>query len=112
MQLFRGKPFRVEGVADIEEGTARRVLVGDPFDDGAEVVLCRVGGDLHALDGLCPHAADGHFHDGPLIQGQFVYCPAHNYRFDPKTGKPVGSVCRKARRYRVEVDGDDCTVYV
>ena len=112
LQLFRGKPTRVEGIADLPEGHARSLLVGDPFAGGAELVICRVDGDLHALEGLYPHAADGHFMDGPLIHGKHVYCPAHNYRFDPKTGKPVGAVCGSARRFRVEADGDDCIVYL
>jgi len=112
IRLFRGTPFRVEGVASLEEGHARTEIVGDPFGAGAQIVIARVGGELHCLDRLCPHAADGHFNDGPLVQGQYVWCPAHNYRFDPKNGKPVGSVCRKATRYRIKPDGDDAIVYV
>lgn len=111
-QLFRGRPHRVEGIADLEEGHARAMIVGDPFDDGAQIVIARVDGELFALDSLCPHAADGHFNDGRLIQGRFVHCPAHNYRFEPQTGKPVGAVCKKATRYRLVLDGDDCIVYV
>jgi nitrite reductase/ring-hydroxylating ferredoxin subunit len=112
VQFFRGRPHRVEGIADLAEGHARALIVGDPFNGGAEIVIARVDGRLFALDSLCPHAADGHFNGGPLIQGRFVWCPAHNYRFEPETGKPVGAVCGKARRYRVKVDGDDCIVYV
>ena len=112
VQLFRGKPVRIEGIAELPEGHARRELVGDPFAGGCEIVVCRVQGELFAVNGLCPHAADGHFMDGPLIHGQHVYCPAHNYRFDPKTGKPVGAVCGSATTYRVEADGDDCIVYI
>ncbi len=111
-QLFRGRPFRVEGIAALEEGHARAMLVGDPFNGGAEIVLARVDGEIHVLDSLCPHAADGHFNDGPLVEGRYVYCPAHNYRFEPKSGKSVGAACPSAKRYRVELDGDDCIVYV
>ncbi|HIG10841.1 MAG: Rieske 2Fe-2S domain-containing protein [bacterium] len=112
IQLFRGRPMRVEGAGDLAEGHALRALLGDPFAGGSEVVICRVEGELYALDGLCPHAADGHFMDGPLIKGKHVYCPAHNYRFDPKTGKPVGAVCSSAKRYRVVVEGNDCIVFL
>ncbi|MCB9916363.1 MAG: Rieske 2Fe-2S domain-containing protein [Planctomycetes bacterium] len=112
LQLFRGKPVRVVGIGSLPEGHARRVLVGDPFAGGCELVICRVDGELQALNGVCPHAADGHFMDGPLIQGKHVYCPAHNYRFDAKTGRPVGAVCGSAKTYRVEAEGDDCLVYL
>jgi len=112
LQLFRGRPHRVEGIADLPEGEARGMIVGDPFNGGAQIVIARVDGQLHALDSLCPHAADGHFNEGKLIHGRYVWCPAHNYRFDPATGRPIGSVCKKATVYRLEVDGDDCVVYV
>lgn len=112
LRLFRGKPFLVKDVASIEEGHARTEIIGDPFGDGAQIVLARVDGALHVLDRLCPHAADGHFNDGPLIQGQYVWCPAHNYRFDPRTGKPFGAVCKKATRYKLKLQGDDAIVYV
>ena len=112
LQIFRGRPHRVKDIASLEEGHARAVIVGDPYNDGAEIVLARVDGVVHVLDALCPHAADGHFNDGPLIEGRYVWCPAHNYRFEPQTGKAVGAVCKKAHRYRVVIDGDDCLVYV
>jgi len=111
-ELFRGRPFRVEGIADLEEGHARAMIVGDPFNGGAQIVIARVDGKLHCLDSLCPHAADGHFNEGKLVHGKYVYCPAHNYRFECDSGKPVGAVCKKATTYRLEEDGDDCIVYV
>jgi nitrite reductase/ring-hydroxylating ferredoxin subunit len=112
VEFFRGRGHRVEGIAALEEGHAQAMIVGDPFANGAQIVIARVDGELHALDSLCPHAADGHFNDGKLIQGRYVYCPAHNYRFEPQTGKPVGAVCKRATRYRLVVDGDDCIVFV
>ena len=51
-------------------------------------VLCRVDGELHALDALCPHEG-GRIHDGPLAQGKYAVCPLHNYKFDPRTGEAV-----------------------
>jgi nitrite reductase/ring-hydroxylating ferredoxin subunit len=111
-QAFRGRPHRVEGLADLQEGHAKAMIVGDPYDNGAQIVIARVDGELFAVDSLCPHAADGHFNDGPLIHGRYVWCPAHNYRFDPQTGKPIGAVCKKAHRYRLKIEGDEVTVYV
>ncbi|MFT7669533.1 MAG: nitrite reductase/ring-hydroxylating ferredoxin subunit [Planctomycetota bacterium] len=111
-QIFRGRPHKVEGLSAIEEGHSKAMILGDPYNGGAQIVVARVDGDLHALDSLCPHAADGHFNEGPLIKGRFIWCPAHNYRFEPQTGKPVGAVCRKARRYRLKVEGDITTIWV
>ncbi|MFT7485846.1 MAG: nitrite reductase/ring-hydroxylating ferredoxin subunit [Candidatus Paceibacteria bacterium] len=111
-QLFRGRPYRIQNIASLPEGQARAELVGDPFAGGAQIVLARVDGELHVLDSECPHAAEGHFDDGALVEGRYLLCPAHNYHFDPKTGKSVGSPCKKATSYKFELDGDDCLVYI
>ena len=104
--LFRGRPALIKGSAQLPEGQSKRIELGDTLAGGVEIVLCRLEGELHAVDRACPHEG-GRIGDGPLVEGQFVVCPLHNYRFDPATGKPVGVVCKSARTYRVrEVDGD------
>jgi nitrite reductase/ring-hydroxylating ferredoxin subunit len=100
LDLFRGRPIVIEGTHKIQEGQSKRVDIGDVLAGGKQIVLCRVDGELHALDVLCPHEG-GRISDGPLIQGKFAMCPLHNYQFDPKTGKAVGRVCADARKYRV-----------
>lgn len=104
--LFRGRPILIRGTGRLPDGQARKVDVGDPLAGGKQVVLCRVDGELFALDALCPHEG-GRIADGPLMEGRHALCPLHNYRFDPRTGKAVGVVCRAARTYTVrERDGD------
>ena len=110
LSLLRGKPLRVQGTGKLAEGTARKIDVGDPLAGGKQVVLCRVDGQLFALDALCPHEG-GRISDGPLEQGRLVMCPLHNYRFDPKTGKAVGRICRDARTYRVREKNGDCELW-
>lgn len=78
---------------------------------GVEIVLCRKGGELHAVDRVCPHEG-GRISDGPLLDGKYVVCPLHNYRFDPTTGKAVGVSCGNAKTYRVKTKGADCEVFV
>ena len=105
-------PLRIEGVDGLEEGFARKLLyeqgVGLP---PAEVVLCRVDGRLFAVDSLCPHEG-GRISDGPLQDGKHVVCPLHNYRFDPKTGEPVGVSCKKAKTFKVREKDGDAEVWV
>lgn len=104
--LFRGRPVRVAGTGALPEGEARTIDVGDPLAGGRQVVLCRVDGELFALDSKCPHEG-GRLVGGPLAEGRYATCPLHNYRFDPRTGKAVEVLCRSARTYRVrERDGD------
>jgi 3-phenylpropionate/trans-cinnamate dioxygenase ferredoxin component len=48
------------------------------------VVLVRLGGNVHALDGACPHLG-GELADGTLERGQLT-CPLHGAVFDVETG--------------------------
>jgi nitrite reductase/ring-hydroxylating ferredoxin subunit len=104
--LFRGRSIVIQGTGKLPEGHSKTIDVGDPLAGGKQVVLCRVGGELHALDVLCPHEG-GRIQDGPLLEGKYAMCPLHNYKFDPRTGAAVGVACKRARRYAVrEKDGD------
>ncbi|MDP6988826.1 MAG: Rieske 2Fe-2S domain-containing protein [Planctomycetota bacterium] len=110
--LFRGKPTIIEGTAALEEGTARRVEIGDTLaGTGVELILCRVDGEVSALDARCPHEG-GRIVPGPLVEGRYALCPLHNYRFEPATGKARDVICRKARTYRVRESGDACEVWL
>jgi nitrite reductase/ring-hydroxylating ferredoxin subunit len=109
--LFRGRPIRITGTDALQEGQARTVEVGDLLAGGRQVVLCRVDGELHALDSLCPHEG-GRISPGPLVEGRYARCPLHEYRFDPKTGKAVGVVCRNAKTYRVREHDGVCDLWV
>jgi len=111
LDLFRGRPVVIQGTAKIQEGQSKKVDIGDVLAGGKQIVLCRVGGELSALDALCPHEG-GRISDGPLWQGKFAMCPLHNYQFDPKTGKAIGRVCKDAKTYRVRERGGDCEVWV
>ncbi len=108
--LFRGRSVTIQGVGKLEEGMSKKVAVGDPLAGGTSFVLCRVNGELFALDDHCPHE-DGRIQDGPLADGRFAVCPLHGYKFDPRTGQAHEVSCRKARTYRVEQRGDDCEVW-
>ena len=101
------KPALVKGTDKLAEGHAKRVDVGDVLaGTGRQVIFCRVEGELHALDSLCPHEG-GRITDGPLEEGKYALCPLHRYRFDPRSGAPVGVPCGKAKVYRVrERDGE------
>lgn len=110
LDLFRGRPIVIRGTAKIQEGQSKKVDIGDVLAGGKQIVLCRVDGEIHALDVLCPHEG-GRISDGPLHEGKFAMCPLHNYQFDPRTGKAVGRVCKDAKTYRVREKDGDCEVW-
>lgn len=112
LDLFRGRPAVIRGTGNLAEGHAKKVDIGDPLaGTGRQIVLCRVDGDLYALDALCPHEG-GRISDGPLLGGRIAMCPLHNYQFDPKTGKPVSGLCKDAKTYRVRERDGDCEIWL
>ena len=79
------------------------------FIDGWEVLVLRdAQGELHALDGLCPHE------DFPLAYGDFdgvvLTCLSHMWSFDATTGRGISPPSCRLAKYAVKVDGDDIFV--
>jgi nitrite reductase/ring-hydroxylating ferredoxin subunit len=62
------------------EGEMRAV-----FPLGLNLVVARVGGQVHALSGACPHLGCPLF-TGRLAGGVLT-CPCHDWRFDVRTGE-------------------------
>jgi nitrite reductase (NADH) small subunit len=67
-------------VAELPEGTGKECVVGDRV-----VAVFKLGEDVVALDGICPHAG------GPLAQGmvrhEIVTCPWHGWQYHVRTGQ-------------------------
>jgi len=92
--------LRVARVDDVPSGSCREVEF-----DGRVVALFNVGGQIHALDGICPHAG------GPLgegeLNGSVVTCPWHGWQFDVTSGQNVRSSTLKQRLYQVKVENGE-----
>lgn len=52
---------------------------------GVNMVVTRVGGEVFAVEGKCPHMACPLFNGE--IDGFVLTCPCHDWRFDIRTGK-------------------------
>lgn len=77
---------------------------------GREVVLCTLGDEVHALDGICTHE------DLPLDGGEVddgvLECPWHGARYDIRTGRVLAlPATRPIATFPVRVD-EDGVVYV
>jgi nitrite reductase (NADH) small subunit len=72
--------------------------------------LARKEGRLFAVDRRCPHEG-GRISGGPLVEGKYVVCPLHNYKFDPQTGRAIGVACPNARVYKLKAKGTDAEVW-
>jgi nitrite reductase/ring-hydroxylating ferredoxin subunit len=99
-------PFlKVAKLSDIPEESAREVMVGEqPY------AICRTGGAVYALDGVCPH------HGGPLGEGQIhdghVVCPYHLWEFDCRTGEYDLDPARRVATFEVKVEDGEVLVRV
>jgi nitrite reductase/ring-hydroxylating ferredoxin subunit len=109
--FLRGPSVLIRGVDKLPNGEAKKISIGDPLAGGTEIVLCRRDGRLFAVDVLCPHEG-GRIIGGPLVEGRYVTCPLHNYKFDPATGRAHGVACKNAKTYRAVERGADCEVFL
>ncbi len=98
MVVYFSMPFeRVGELADLPAGSMMEVVRGEE-----RVAICNVGGELHAIDGVCPHRM------APLAQGALhgtmVVCPFHAWEFDCVTGANDYNPSLKQRKYAVKAE--------
>ena len=69
--------------------------------DGQRIAVFRTRqGQLFAAQADCPHR-QGPLADG-LVGGGHVVCPLHGFRFDLRTGEPIGHSCDPLTTYGIE----------
>lgn len=95
---------RVCSVADVPEGEALHVDIGD-----IPVAVVHAESGIYAIHDVCSHA------DVPLSEGDVedcaIECWLHGSRFDLRTGKPTGlPATTPVPVYAVKVEGDDVLV--
>ena len=87
----------IAAVDDCPPGTSIERVAGERM--GA---LANVEGQLHAIDGLCPHQG------GPLgtgmLCGAVLTCPWHGWQFDVTTGRHRYSATVRQQVYDVRVE--------
>ena len=78
------EPVPLGDLGDLEDGELRPF----PGIGPAGIVVCRVGGALHAIEDRCSHA-NTTLHDGRL-RGAVLTCPLHGAQFDVRDGRHLG----------------------
>lgn len=97
--------FSLGMASGVPEGEARGFEV-----DGREVVLCRLDGELCALNGICTH--EDLPLDGGAVEDGVLTCPWHGARYDIRSGRAVAlPAIRPLETYPVRVD-DEGRVHV
>src|SRR5919206_318259 len=72
--------LKVATLSQLPPGSLIQVYSGDDA-----FAVCNVDGEIHVMDGICPHAA------GPLgegaLHGSTIVCPWHAWEYDCRTGE-------------------------
>jgi NAD(P)H-dependent nitrite reductase small subunit len=71
---------------------------------GRHLAVFEVGGEVHAIDNLCPHKGGSLAHG--RLSGDVITCPLHRWQFDVRTGVSVDHPGAKVSTYAVKVDED------
>ena len=94
----------VARLGDVPDSGLLEVEVG-----GRPVVLARVGGRIHALDGVCTHA-EARLAEGSLYE-ECLMCPVHGGEFDVRTGEAITlPATEPVGVYEVQLEGDEIRV--
>ncbi len=93
--------IRACSLKDISRRQGRLIVL----DDGTQVAIFMVDGELYAVDNVCPHQHAPVIADG-FVEDCTVTCPLHGWTFDLKTGNVLGGASR-LRTYEVYCDGDE-----
>ena len=99
-------PFvKIASLAALPPGSLMEAVV----DDNSYAV-CNVDGEVHALDGICPHAG------GPLGQGALhgdtLVCPWHAWEYNCRTGVCIPDYDLKLEKIPVKIDAGDIFIDV
>jgi nitrite reductase/ring-hydroxylating ferredoxin subunit len=93
-------------LTDLADGEMRACKAGS-----FAVLVCRVGGALHAVEDECSHA-ETTLSDG-MLDGYVVTCPLHFAQFDVRDGSHLCPPAFKGvASFPVSEDGDGATVEV
>ncbi len=94
---------KVATVSDLPPGSVMEAHVGENT-----YAVCNVEGELHALEGICPHAG------GPLgegaLHGNTLVCPWHAWEYDCRTGVNDFDPDVSVHTFPVKIQGADILI--
>lgn len=90
---------RVASLSEVPEGQSKEIAA-----EGRIIALYNVDGQIHALDGICPHAG-GPLGEGTLTQ-DVVTCPWHGWQFNVTNGHHCLNANIRQNCFAVRVEDD------
>jgi 3-phenylpropionate/trans-cinnamate dioxygenase ferredoxin component len=105
MSVGSGKRVKVAEVGDLPVGEGRVIEA-----EGRTLALFNVDGTFYVVDNTCAHRG------GPLgegdLEGRYVICPWHAWRWDVTTGANANNPAVRIACYPVAVEGGAVFVHV
>ncbi len=96
---------KVGTLSSLPPGAVMEAAVG-----GRTYAICNVEGEIHALEGTCPHRG------GPLgqgaLHGHMLVCPWHAWEYDCRTGRNDRNPEVRVAKVDVKIDGDEIAIDV
>ena len=96
---------KVATLEQIQDGKVFGATVGE-----TALVICKLNGEYHALNGVCSHAK------GPLCRGQldgkYLICPWHGWEYDITTGQCEIETTLHQQKYPLKIEGDEIWVRI
>lgn len=100
-----GQFVKLASLEELPAGSAREVE-----HEGRIFALFNVGGEISAIDGICPHQG-GPLAEG-MVEGTIVTCPWHGWQFDVKTGQSTLGKDLRQSTFPVKVEDGSILVEV
>ena len=82
----------------IEEGKARRIVIGE-----TRIALAKWQGEYFAIQDVCPHSS-AYLSAGWVNSSGEIICPLHNYCYDLKSGREFQERSKDATTWEVKSD--------
>ena len=86
----------VADISSLPPGKCRTVVAA-----GRELAVGNIAGQFFAVDDACPHA--GASLGAGTLQGEFLVCPLHQWKFKPCEGACVSQPAGRIARYVTRV---------
>jgi nitrite reductase/ring-hydroxylating ferredoxin subunit len=91
--------------SEISEGRGSKFIL----DEETEIALFKVDGKIYCVDNVCSHNHIPIIFQG-YLDGMYVSCPVHGFKFHLETGKQPGDSGCSIRTFDVIIEDDNIFV--
>jgi toluene monooxygenase system ferredoxin subunit len=97
--------IRVADLDNLWDGEKNSVNV-----EGKKILILNIGNEIFALEDRCAHKAMA-LTNGK-VEGGTITCPAHEWKYNVRTGEGINPKSAKIVTYPVKVEGKDIYIFL